>query len=99
MWSFERISASERSGILSVLVAVPFFSLTGLFGKFIPLSPLLIVQWRTIFAFVTLLLVLLIFRKKKSSFFVFYKDFENSMDFHRFLSVFGHFGDVMAIVE
>ena len=64
MWSFERISASERSEILSVLVAVPFFSLTGLFGKFIPLSPLLIVQWRTIFAFVTLLLVLLIFRKK-----------------------------------
>ena len=55
---------SYRNGIISVLVALPFVSLTGLFGKFLSHSPLLIVQGRTVFAFVALFLVLLILRKK-----------------------------------
>ena len=57
-------SASYRNGITSVLIALPFVSLTGLFGKFLSHSPLLIVQGRTVFAFGTLLLALLILRKK-----------------------------------
>ncbi|GIT08997.1 MAG: hypothetical protein CM1200mP30_26270 [Pseudomonadota bacterium] len=55
---------SYRNGIVSVLVALPFVSLTGLFGKFLSHSPLLIVQGRTVFAFGALLLALLILRKK-----------------------------------
>ena len=55
---------SYRQGIISVLVAIPFVSLTGLFGKFLSHSPLLIVQGRTFFAFGALLLSLLILRKK-----------------------------------
>ena len=55
---------SYRNGIISVLVALPFVSLTGLFGKFLSHSPLLIVQGRTVFAFGALLLALLILRKK-----------------------------------
>ena len=62
--SYNGIGASYRNGIISVLVALPFVSLTGLFGKFISHSPLLIVQGRTVFAFGALLLVLLILRKK-----------------------------------
>ena len=62
--SYNGTGASYRNGIISVLVALPFVSLTGLFGKFISHSPLLIVQGRTAFAFGTLLLVLLILRKK-----------------------------------
>ena len=62
--SYNGTGASYRNGIISVLVALPFVSLTGLFGKFISHSPLLIVQGRTVFAFGTLLLVLLILRKK-----------------------------------
>ena len=57
-------SAAHRNGVISVLVALPFVSLTGLFGKFLTLSPLLIVQGRTIFAFGTLLIVLFVMRKK-----------------------------------
>ena len=56
-------AVSYRNGIISVLVALPFVSLTGLFGKFISHSPLLIVQGRTFFAFGALLLALLILRK------------------------------------
>ena len=55
---------SYRHGIISVLVALPFVSLTGLFGKFISHSPLLIVQGRTFFAFGALLIALLILRKR-----------------------------------
>ena len=62
--SYNGTLASYRNGIISVLVALPFVSLTGLFGKFISHSPLLIVQGRTVFAFGALLLVLLILRKK-----------------------------------
>ncbi len=62
--SYNGTGASYRNGIISVLVALPFVSLTGLFGKFISHSPLLIVQGRTAFAFGTLLIVLLILRKK-----------------------------------
>ena len=62
--SYNDTLASYRNGIISVLVALPFVSLTGLFGKFISHSPLLIVQGRTVFAFGALLLVLLILRKK-----------------------------------
>ena len=62
--SYNGTAASYRNGIISVLVALPFVSLTGLFGKFISHSPLLIVQGRTVFAFGALLLVLLILRKK-----------------------------------
>jgi len=57
-------AVSYRNGIISVLIALPFVSLTGLFGKFLSHSPLLIVQGRTFFAFGALLLVLLILRKK-----------------------------------
>ena len=63
-------SASHRHGVISVLVALPFVSLTGLFGKFLTLSPLLIVQGRTIFAFGTLLIVLFVMRKK-----IFFRDY------------------------
>ena len=62
--SYNATGASYRNGIISVLVALPFVSLTGLFGKFISHSPLLIVQGRTVFAFGALLLALLILRKK-----------------------------------
>ena len=54
---------SHRNGVISVLVALPFVSMTGLFGKFLSHSPLLIVQGRTIFAFGALLMVLFIIRK------------------------------------
>ena len=57
-------ATSYRSGIISVLVALPFVSLTGLFGKFLSHSPLLIVQGRTFFAFGALILALLVLRKK-----------------------------------
>ena len=63
-------SASHRIGIISILVALPFVSLTGLFGKFLTISPLLIVQGRSIFAFGTLLIALLVMRKK-----LFFKDY------------------------
>ena len=55
---------SHRHGVVSVLVALPFVSLTGLFGKFLTFSPLLIVQGRTVFAFGALLLALFFLRKK-----------------------------------
>ena len=64
MSDFNGTAASYRNGIISVLVALPFVSFTGLFGKFLSHSPLLIVQGRTIFAFGALLLALLILRKK-----------------------------------
>ena len=54
---------SHRHGVISVLVALPFVSLTGLFGKFLTFSPLLIVQGRTVFAFGALLLALFFLRK------------------------------------
>ncbi len=59
-----RISDSYSIGVVSILVALPFISLTGLFGKFLTITPLLIVQGRTVFAFGTLLMVLLFLRKK-----------------------------------
>ena len=40
-------AVSYGNGITSVLIALPFVSLTGLFGKFLSHSPLLIVQGRT----------------------------------------------------
>ncbi len=58
------VSASHRIGIISILVALPFVSLTGLFGKFLTIAPLLIVQGRSIFAFGTLLIALVVMRKK-----------------------------------
>ena len=64
MSSFTSAKASHRHGVISVLVALPFVSMTGLFGKFLTLSPLLIVQGRTVFAFGSLLLALFILRKK-----------------------------------
>ena len=54
---------SHRNGVISVLVALPFVSMTGLFGKFLSHSPLLIVQGRTVFAFGALLMALFIIRK------------------------------------
>jgi len=58
------IPNEHRYGVISVFLAVPFVSLTGLFGKWISLSPLMIVQWRTIFAFMALSVALIVFRKK-----------------------------------
>ena len=63
-------SASHRIGIISIMVALPFVSLTGLFGKFLTIAPLLIVQGRSIFAFGTLLIALVFMRKK-----LFFKDY------------------------
>ena len=54
---------SYRNGVISVLVALPFVSMTGLFGKFLSHSPLLIVQGRAVFAFGALLLALFAIRK------------------------------------
>ena len=54
---------SHRNGVISVLVALPFVSMTGLFGKFLSHSPLLIVQGRTVFAFGALLMALFIIQK------------------------------------
>ena len=54
---------SHRNGVISVLVALPFVSMTGLFGKFLSHSPLLIVQGRAVFAFGALLLALFALRK------------------------------------
>ena len=70
MTNFMSASASHRNGVISVLVALPFVSLTGLFGKFLTLSPLLIVQGRTIFAFGTLLIALFVMRKN-----IFFRDY------------------------
>ncbi|MBC8257644.1 MAG: EamA family transporter [SAR324 cluster bacterium] len=64
MPNFTSAKVSHRYGVISILVALPFVSLTGLFGKFLTLSPLLIVQGRAVFAFATLLLVLQVLRKK-----------------------------------
>ncbi len=64
MSDVNRALASYRKGIISILVALPFVSLTGLFGKFLSHSPVLIVQGRTFFAFGALLIALLILRKK-----------------------------------
>ena len=54
---------SHRNGVISVLVALPFVSMTGLFGKFLSHSPLLIVQGRAVFAFGALFLALFAIRK------------------------------------
>ena len=54
---------SHRNGVISVLFALPFVSMTGLFGKFLSHSPLLIVQGRAVFAFSALLLALFAIRK------------------------------------
>ena len=70
MSEFTSASLSHRTGVISVLVALPFVSLTGLFGKFLTLSPLMIVQARAVFAFGTLLLALFILRKK-----IFFRDY------------------------
>ena len=70
MPNFMSASASHRNGVISVLIALPFVSLTGLFGKFLTLSPLLIVQGRTIFAFGTLLIALFVMRKN-----IFFRDY------------------------
>lgn len=56
-------STFHRNGVISIFLAVPFVSLTGLFAKWITLSPIMIVQWRTIFAFIALSLFLIITRK------------------------------------
>ena len=64
MSDFTSAKTSHRHGVVSVLVALPFVSLTGLFGKFLTFSPLLIVQGRTVFAFGALLLALFFLRKK-----------------------------------
>ena len=64
MSDFTSAKTSHRHGVISVLVALPFVSLTGLFGKFLTLSPLLIVQGRTVFAFGALFLALFFLRKK-----------------------------------
>jgi uncharacterized membrane protein len=64
MSDFTSAKASHRHGVISVLVALPFVSLTGLFGKFLTFSPLLIVQGRTVFAFGALLLALFFLRKQ-----------------------------------
>ncbi len=61
---------SHRNGVISVLVALPFVSMTGLFGKFLSHSPLLIVQGRTVFAFGALLMALFIIRKE-----IFFKNY------------------------
>ncbi len=58
------ISTAHRNGFISIFLAVPFVSLTGLFGKWISISPLMIVQWRTIFAFIALSIALIVSRKK-----------------------------------
>ena len=63
----------HRSGIVSIFLAVPFVSITGLFGKWLSLPPILIVQWRTIFASIALLILLKILREK--IFFKSYRDF------------------------
>ena len=66
----------HRNGVISIFLAVPFVALTGLFGKWITLPPILIVQWRTIFAFITILIFLKIFREK-----IFFKSFREFLWF------------------
>ncbi len=63
---------SHRNGVISVLVALPFVSMTGLFGKFLSHSPLLIVQGRTVFAFGALFMALFILRKA-----IFFKNYRD----------------------
>jgi len=58
------VSTAHRNGVISIFLAVPFVSLTSLFGKWISLSPIMIVQWRTIFAFMALSFALIVTRKK-----------------------------------
>ncbi len=67
------VSNSHLNGVISIFLAVPFVSLTGLFGNWLSLSPIMIVQWRTIFAFISLFLVLKITRK--NIFFKNYREF------------------------
>ena len=68
---------SHRNGVISVLVALPFVSMTGLFGKFLSHSPLLIVQGRAVFAFSALLLAL--FAIRKAIFFKNYREWASLM--------------------
>ena len=64
MLSFKSAQTAHRNGVISVLAALPFVSLSGLFGKFLTLSPLLIVQGRAFFAFEALFIALIILRKQ-----------------------------------
>ena len=73
MSNYKIVPTSHRNGVMSILLAVPFVSLTALFGKWVSLSPFLIVQWRTIFAFMALSFVLII--SKKKIFFENYREF------------------------
>ena len=76
---------SHRNGVISVLVALPFVSMTGLFGKFLSHSPLLIVQGRTVFAFGALLLAL--FAIRKAIFFYNYREWARLMESGTVLAV------------
>jgi len=68
---FKNATMSHRNGVISVLVALPFVSMTGLFGKFLSHSPILIVQGRTVFAFAALFLALFAIRKA-----IFFKNYQ-----------------------
>ena len=54
---------SKKTGLIEIHTAVLLFGLAGLFGKWLPLSPLFIVLGRVFFASIALALILLISRQ------------------------------------
>ena len=57
------LGMSKKTGLVDIHVAVLLFGLAGLFGKWLPLSPLLIVLGRVFFASVVLALILFFSRQ------------------------------------
>lgn len=57
------LGMSQRTGLLDIHAAVLLFGLAGLFGKWLPLSPFLIVLGRVFFASLTLALILFFSRQ------------------------------------
>ncbi len=53
----------NKKGVIELHIAVLLFGLAGLFGKFLSLSPFIIVSGRTFFASITLILIVILRRK------------------------------------
>ncbi|MCP3922653.1 MAG: EamA family transporter [Desulfobacterales bacterium] len=53
----------NKKGVIELHIAVLLFGLAGLFGKFLSLSPFIIVSGRTFFASITLILIVIFTRK------------------------------------
>ena len=61
-----RIRGYRAAGLIEINAAVLLFGLAGLFGKILPLPPLVIVFGRTVFASAALFLVLFVLKRSKT---------------------------------